>query len=91
MGTTGVQVSGNVAYVATDETRGLLYDVSVHDDGSVVHDEASLLAALRRLHENPGLRTWLGDSARKWVGARHGSGAERDALLSAYARALATS
>jgi len=84
-------VAGNVAYVGTDETRGLLYDVTVGDDGSVVHDEDALLATLRRLHENPGLRTRLGAAARKWVGARHSGAAERDALLSAYAQALGRS
>ncbi len=84
-------VAGNIAYVGTDGSRGLLYDVQPNDDGTVTHDEESLVAALRHLHENPGLRKLLGDSARAWVGTHHGPGAERDALLAAYARALETS
>ncbi len=84
-------VAGNIAYVGADEWRGLLYDVDVHDDGIVAHDDASLIAALRRLHESPGLRSRLGDSARQWIAAQHGATAELDALLSVYAHALATS
>jgi len=81
-------VAGNIAYVGTDESRGLLYDVNVNNDGSVTHDEASLVAQLRRLHDDPGLRARLGDAARRWVGTRHSGSAERDALLSAYAQAF---